>query len=221
MFSCLLMNCIPLIILLEIIREDVNMMLHDSFSRLEERLNNNDPRAAEEIFERYVNKLIRLVSPRLLGSMRQKLDPEDLVQSALGSFFRRNAKTPFTLNSWDNLGALLATITLRKCRYRIRQFSTAMRQVKREEHLEQMIQLGVQLDARSSEPTPLESATCEDTLTQLLNSLHVKSRQICELALLGFSSSEIAAKADLTERSVFRQLEHIRGKLRAMNEDLL
>lgn len=196
--------------------ESDNMVISDSISLLEVQLNQHDPRAAEVIFQRYVESLIRLATPRMLGAIRQKIDPEDLVQSAMGSFFRRHAEAPFTLNSWDNLGALLATITLRKCRYHTRHFSTAKRQLHLEEHLEETKVTGNCTSA--TEPTPLESAEFADLVTQLLDSLSPKSRQICELALLGHSSAEIAERTNLTERTVFRQMERIRTKCRELEQ---
>lgn len=195
------------------------MDLGDSIADLQDRLGNNDPQAAAEVFHRYVEKLIRVASPRLIGAIRQKFDPEDLVQSAFGSFFRRNSQEPFSFDSWESLGALLATITIRKCCYRVRQYSTSKRHFKKEEHLDQLAQHEGHSSLCSAEPTPLEAATFEDLVTELLKGLEGKTVQICELALLGFSPNEVASQVGLTERSVFRQMERIRAKLYAMNQD--
>ena len=44
---------------------------------------------------------------------RQKVDPEDVVQSAFRSFFTRQAAGQFDVASWDDLWGLLVVITVR------------------------------------------------------------------------------------------------------------
>ena len=70
----------------------VSMQADSSFADLMARLHRGDQSTAADIFDRYSSRLVRLAAPRLVGMIRQKVDAEDLVQSAFKSFFRANAQ---------------------------------------------------------------------------------------------------------------------------------
>ena len=59
----------------------------DSFDDVMARLRAGDQAAAREIFERFVDKLIRLAHSRFDAVLRHKVDPDDVVQSAYKRFF--------------------------------------------------------------------------------------------------------------------------------------
>jgi len=191
----------------------------DSFAGLMTRLNQDDPQAAAELYERYVAQLVRLAADRVGGAFRRKVDPEDLVQSALGSFFRCNSAGAFQVDSWDGLRALLATLTLRKCRFQVRHFLAGKRHLDREVPFGPWDPQGLQNGLVSSEPTPLEAAVMGEMVEQLLDGMEGKTRRIAELALPGFSAAEVAPKVGLTERSVYRQMRLIRARLRELAGD--
>jgi RNA polymerase sigma-70 factor (ECF subfamily) len=158
--------------------------------------------------------LITLASRRLAGVLRHKVDPEDLVQSVFKSFFAQQAATPFALQNWDNLWALLTTITLRKCGFRLRYFLTQRRSVRREAQLAwegEDDQASWQALAR--DPTPLEAACLAETVEELLQGQDPKHRRIVELTLQGVSLPEIGTQVGLTERTVYRVLERVQSKL--------
>jgi RNA polymerase sigma factor (sigma-70 family) len=180
-----------------------------SFDDLEERLHSGDDSAATEIVRRFAQRLAALASRRLVGALRQKVDAEDLVQSALKSFFRANAATPFELSDWHSLWSLLATITLRKFGYQARQFLTGKRNIRREEAADESANWG----ALARDPTPEEAALFAETVAQLLTDLEDKARQVVELSLQGLTPAEIGPRVGLTERSVYRQLERVRVRL--------
>ena len=72
-------------------------------ARLIERLRAGDPQAAEEIFNRYARRLIALASTRLDERMRRRVDPDDVVQSAMRSFYRRAADGRGNRRNWLDL----------------------------------------------------------------------------------------------------------------------
>jgi DNA-directed RNA polymerase specialized sigma24 family protein len=195
------------------------MQSDESFADLMTRLNQDDPQAAAELCERYVAQLVRLAAHRLGSAFRRKVDPEDLVQSALGSFFRRNSAGAFQVESWDGLWALLATLTLRKCRFQVRHFLAGKRHLEREVPLGACDPQGLQNELLSSEPTPLEAAALGEMVEKLLDATEGKTRLIAELALQGFSAADVAPKVGLTERSVYRQMRLIRARLRELAGD--
>jgi RNA polymerase sigma-70 factor (ECF subfamily) len=189
-------------------------MTQDSFESLMARLGQADQQAAEEIFCRFARRLIDLASKHLDGRLRQKIDPEDVVLSAFKSFFLRHAHQQFELAGWDNLWGLLTLITLRKCGYQTRHFHAASRDVHREVML-----AGRADDSRASwqaiarDPTPMEAAVLAETVQQLFDNLTADGRRILELALEGYKIAEIASRVGRAERTVYRTLDRIKGRL--------
>jgi RNA polymerase sigma-70 factor (ECF subfamily) len=104
----------------------------ESFDDVIGRLRGGEEAAAAEIFNRYASRLIRLAHTRLDTRIRQKVDPEDVMQSVFRSFFVRQAKGQFDLEGWDSLWSLLVRITLRKCGRRVEVFQAERRDVRRE-----------------------------------------------------------------------------------------
>jgi RNA polymerase sigma-70 factor (ECF subfamily) len=184
----------------------------DSFADLKERLQSGDSRAGSEVFRRYSERLVRLAAPRLTGLLRQKTDPEEIVQSAFRSFFRAHGEKSFVLGNWNDLWSVLVTITLRKCRYQVRQFLTAKRDIRVEQSADV-----ADWSAVASEPTPAEAAEFADLLMRLFDGLDARARQIVELSLESYSPAEIGPRVGLTERSVYRQMERIRSRLVALD----
>src|SRR5262249_58687579 len=85
-----------------------------AFAEVMGRLRAGDQAAAAEVFRRFANRLIGLARTHLDRRLRQKVDPEDVMQSALKSFFVRHADGEFDLTGWDSLWSLLVGIPLRK-----------------------------------------------------------------------------------------------------------
>src|SRR4051812_5592277 len=102
------------------------------FSELAERLCARDPAAESLIVGRFTIQLVALARRQLADRIRQKSSPEDAVQSAFKSFFKRLRRGQFDLDSWDGLWSLLALITVRKCAARRAHFLSARRDVRRE-----------------------------------------------------------------------------------------
>jgi RNA polymerase sigma-70 factor (ECF subfamily) len=185
-----------------------------SFDVLLDRLRRGDASAPDEIFRRFAYRLIGLARQRLDARVRQKVDPEDVVLSAFKSFFLRHAQQEFELDSWDSLWTLLTVITLRKCGHQTRHFHAAAHDVRRE-----VTPVGGADDSSASwqaiarDPTPAEATLLADTVQQLFDSLNANGRRIIELALEGYKTAEIAARVGRAERTVYRTLERVKGRL--------
>ena len=63
-------------------------------------------RRLPEIFQRFASQLIAKARDRLNPDIRRNLDPEDVVQSAYRTFFRRLDEGQFELANWDCLWGL-------------------------------------------------------------------------------------------------------------------
>lgn len=180
-------------------------------SRLVGRLRQGDSGAAREVVEAFGRPLAALARRNLDAITRMRVDPEEVVQSALGSFFRALGKKELEPGGWAELWALLVVITRRKCRHQRRYWRAGRRRVDR-------------LDDRnpdalaSTDPEPLEVACLAELVRSLLASLSPPERLIVELRLEGQETGEIAQRLGRSQRTVQRVLRAVRDGLRRRME---
>jgi RNA polymerase sigma-70 factor (ECF subfamily) len=185
-----------------------------------DRLRAGDDEAASQVFHRFAGRLITLARARLDLRIRQKMDPEDLLQSVFQSFFTRCVAGQMEgLQGWDNLWAMLVVITVRKCGRRIEYFHAGRRDVRREESVQPPEDgSDVHWDPSAAEPTPLEAAQLAEMVEHLLSSFEGRHREIVSLSLQGHSVPEISERVGCTERTVYRVLERANEWLTAAGE---
>jgi RNA polymerase sigma-70 factor (ECF subfamily) len=174
--------------------------------RLIDGLRRGDEIAARDVFARFAGPLVACVQRRLAGQFAPRFDPEDVVQSACGSFFARARADRFDLRDGHDLWNLLLAITLNKLRNQVEYHSAGKRGVGLEEN-----------DARDPAavpdertPAPPDQAALWDEIEMLTRNLDGVKRQIVELRLQGWLLEEIAAKVDRSERMVRRVLEQVK-----------
>jgi RNA polymerase sigma-70 factor (ECF subfamily) len=190
-----------------------------SFEEVMARLRAGDDDAAAQVFERFAHRLIALARSRLDGRLRQKLDPEDVVQSVYKSFFHRHAEGQLRPGDWDGLWTLLTVITLRKCGRWREHFQTDKRRLGAEVALQP-----VGDDSRggsdlvAGEPTPAEVASLTETVEGLLRGLQGRERDIATMALQGHTAGEISEQLGRSERTVFRVLARVRKRLQRLRD---
>ena len=196
------------------------MISKDSFAELTDRLRAGEDAAAREIFQRYTRQLIALARRRFNRVIGAKVDPEDVVQSAYKSFFRRYGGGKLEAGGWNGLWGLLTLITLRKCADRVGYYQAECRDASREVSPPQSSQARESWqEAVSREPTPLEAAMLDETVGQLLCALEEDERPILELSLQGYTVQEISRQLGRAERSVRRLRERIRKRLERLREE--
>jgi RNA polymerase sigma factor (sigma-70 family) len=187
-----------------------------SFDETMKRLRDGDPEASRQVFNRYVNRLVALAGQRLGPQIRQKEDPEDVVQSVFRSFFERYGAGSLNPHDWESLWAMLAMITARKCGARARYYHAERRDVDREAAAAAATesQSGDAWDPGDAAPTPEEEAVLHDTIQELLASFtETKHQQIILLTLEGLPADEVSARVPCTERMVHRVLVRVRDWL--------
>lgn len=190
-----------------------------SFDDLMARLRAGDNDAATQVFNRFSHRLIGLAQSRLDRRVRQKVDPEDVLQSVFRSFFVRYADAPPELQGWDNLWAMLVVITVRKCGRRVEYFHAARRDIQREvSRTPAADPSAADWDVSGDEPTPSEAAVLTETVDLLLSRLEGRQRDILALTLQGLAVPEISAQLGCTERTVYRVLERVKEWLEEMRE---
>jgi RNA polymerase sigma-70 factor (ECF subfamily) len=174
------------------------------------RLRSGDEDAAAEVFHRFSQRLIGLARARLDHLVRQKMDPEEVVQSVYKSFFVRFADGQYDLKTWDGLWALLTLITVRKCGHRIEYFRAACRDVRHEAAPPPSEDSTSSWEAIARDPTPAEAAMLADTVAQLMRVLDGRDRDIVSLTLQGLAAPAISAHVGCSERTVRRVLDQVK-----------
>jgi RNA polymerase sigma-70 factor, ECF subfamily len=189
-----------------------------SFDDLMARLRAGQDDAATQVFNRFAGHLVALARKHLDPKVLQKVDPEDVMQSVFRSFFVRYPSGQFGgFDGWDNLWAVLALITLRKCGRRLDYFHAARRDVRREVPGQPAAdESALDVGACGDEPTPSEAAMLAETVERLMRCLEGRHREILALRLQGYPPGEISSRLGCTERTVYRVLERVRQWLEAM-----
>jgi len=188
-----------------------------SFDELLARLRRGDSSAAAAVYNRFGQRLIGLARCRLDQRLRQKVDPEDVVQSAFKSFFPRHAAGQYDgydLHDWDNLWGLLVLITLRKCSRKVDHFFGPKHDLRREvQPIAPQDSSASDWDLLAAGPTPAEEVQLADLVEQVMSGLEPRERQVVQLRLQGYSAAEIAELIGRSEFMVQYILKRIRKQL--------
>jgi hypothetical protein len=158
--------------------------------------------AADEIFARYSERLARLARQHLSNRLAARLDEQDVVQSALRTFFRRSERGEFHIDTSSQLWRLLARITIVKAREQGRFHTAGVRDV------------AAEAGQQSAEPPPLaapepgpdDQVTLCDQIESLLAGLPEAYGQLLRCRLEGAQVSTIATDMGLSRQSVYRML---------------
>lgn len=169
-----------------------------------------DAQALVQLFERYAQRLARLAEQHLSRKLAGRLDAEDVVQSAFGTFFRRCAQGKFQIDSSAQIWKLLVEITVQKARAKGRFHTAGMRHVGAEVPGGDDARLR---EAIAHEPGPEEAVALVDQIEALLRGLPPLCGPVLEMRLQGYRVSEIAPKLDVTRRTVQRALNRLQERL--------
>lgn len=186
------------------------MPLSPEEQSLLDQLRAGDPGATQKVFFTYVTRLMHLARERLSQRMARRVDPEDIVQSVFRTFFGRLKEGHFTLETEDDLGKILVSITIRKVLRQVAFHRAAKRDPGREEDAGARSPADV-LEICSEEPSPDATLAFLDQLEHLLNRLSPRDRKVLEMRLQGYSNAEIAEQLGTSDRHVRRVLMHIRA----------
>jgi RNA polymerase sigma-70 factor (ECF subfamily) len=178
------------------------------------RLRAGDSAAPRELFRRFTHQLVALARRRFAPPVKHKVDPEDVVQSAYKSFFRRYGDGDLELGGWNSLWGLLTVITLRKCAEQVAYHRAGRRDAAREAAGPPGGGEGAPWpEALNREPTPDEAALLSEAVEQLLAVLDRAEQPIIELSLQGYTTAEISRRLGCPERTVRRLRERVRRRL--------
>jgi RNA polymerase sigma factor (sigma-70 family) len=186
-------------------------MADGSVSRWLGPLQEGDPAAARQLWERYFLSLVQLARSRLRRLRPRAADAEDVALSAFDSFCRNAEQGRFPdLHDRNNLWRVLAVITARKAARLLRDEGRQKRggpaRPADDEDPEVLLE-----QAFSREPSPELAAQMTEECERLLRLLgDDQLRQVAVWRMEGHTVEEIAARAGCAPRSVKRKLQAIR-----------
>jgi RNA polymerase sigma factor (sigma-70 family) len=183
------------------------------WQRLIEGLRGGDRQVAREFCEQYWTPLQRIAAKYLPANVRRRVGPEDVVQSACRTFFRRVEIGEFQLADSESLWRLLCAITLTKVREQSRFHLRKRRDIGQETSPDSSTQIKPASEAVDPGPTPAEAAEFVDQFQSLIGSLEEEERQIVDLKLQEFTNEQTAERLGCSERTVRRVLKRIQAQL--------
>jgi DNA-directed RNA polymerase specialized sigma24 family protein len=185
------------------------------------QLGHGDQQAAEMLWQKYFDKLVRYARHKLDGMPRREADEEDVALSAMQSFCRGMTDGRFQeIGDRQDLWKLLLTLTARKaCAQKRRHYAEkrgagAVRgeSVFGEAAADQSGTDGIG-QVLGTEPTAELADMLAEDCRRLLDSLGDDTlRRVALWTLEGYSPPEIAEKLGCVRRSVERKLERVREK---------
>lgn len=171
-----------------------------------------DPDAVSELWHRYFRRLVGLAREKLRHAPRRAADEEDIALSAFESFCRHAEEGRFPdLLDRDSLWRLLVVITARKANHLIRDEARLKRAGARVADSPQDDgDVPILETVLSREPTPDLAAQVVEECQRLLGKLDPNLKKIAVWRMEGYSVDEIAAKQEVSPRTVKRKLDNIR-----------
>ncbi len=180
-------------------------------TELIKRWRSGDESAATELYERYSDQLRSIVGRRLSKELSRKVDPDDIVQTTFGTYFRQTRHGECAFDSDAGVWKLLVTIALNKVRLRARRFATRKRNASLEIQGGNIdAPEGYLMDRLSRQPGYVETLEFQRLLEQVLEILPPNLAQVLRLRVAGFTQEEIAREIDVSERTVRRCFQEMR-----------
>ena len=188
--------------------------LSDDSIQLVRRWKSGDEQAAEEIFDRYVARLIALASSKISPGLARRVEAEDVVQSVYRSFFARVSDERLQIDQNGELWGLLAAITVNKVRAKARFHGAGKRDINAEASVAASEKFhGLAPDEIARDPTADEITMIAEQYNEMLQRLSPIGRQVFQLHLESVPIDQIASRVRRSARTVRRELEQIRRLL--------
>lgn len=181
-----------------------------SAEQLLQRWSEGDHDAAQELYERYVQRLYELATQQMGAQLLRRIGPDDIVQSVFRTFFRRTDQWRLQSDRAGAIWHLLVRITVNKIRSKGIHFRAQKRDVRADIDGD-VGDFDVALVGH--DPTPVEAASLCEQLEMTFSGLDEQQSQILQLAIQGYTSSEIATQLACSRWTVRRVLDRIGHEL--------
>lgn len=179
------------------------------FDELLGRVRQGDAAAQIDLFERYKHQLAKVASRHLDKQVQHLVEPDDIVLTAMKSFFIRYAEGKYQVDDWDEFWALITEIVKNKCRVRRRYHFADKRSVAEVQPL---------LDRDLPDNTDGQVAL--EVLEQWRTNIQrEQTREVLSLLWRGHTQKEIAQILDCGERTVRREFSLIKKVLQRIHDE--
>lgn len=174
--------------------------------------------AAQQLWNRYMHRLLDLARQQLSSRVRQREDEHDVLQSAFKSFCQRHQERQFDLKDRDGLWGLLVRIVENKASNVAKKHARARRNAFAEAQNQPAssgdTSAGILDGFDDCAPDPAEAAALVEVIEARLAALDDTLRRIALWKLEGWTDREIAApdKLDCAIKTVERKMKLIREK---------
>ena len=196
------------------------MSLDGDITRWLQQLKQGNRSAAQDLWQRYFARLVRLAQKRLCGSLRRAADEEDVALSAFRSFCRRAEEGRFPrLDGSDDLWQVLVTITIRKAANLANHEAALKRGGGAVVAASELGDGETFAEMISREPDPALAAEVAENCQRLLDALgDGVLREIAVAKMEGETNKAIAARLGVAERTIERKLAGCREILKQLLE---
>ena len=183
-----------------------------SVTRFIERLKDQDPQAAGEIWRRYFERLLPLARAKLKGLSHRGVDEEDILVSVFDRFFQAAKQDRFAqLHDRHDLWQILLMLTDRKIADQYRHAATEKRGGEAVAGQAPRDNADDIREVADQEPGPEFVAAFNDQLSRALGRLgEATTREVALLRMEGYEIGEIADRLAISVSSVERKLRVIR-----------
>ncbi|MEL6111016.1 MAG: ECF-type sigma factor, partial [Planctomycetota bacterium] len=159
-----------------------------------------DQGAADVLWRRYTTRLIGLVANRVAKPYRDSIAPEEVVQSAWGSFFHAAKQSRLQISETLSLWHLLALFAQRKLARRFEQSAAAKRGGQ-----------ATRLPLEAIEAAVAHNTACAAELQDWIETeLDEELRAVLARLMAGCTQREIADELSIDERRVRRRVQRLR-----------
>jgi len=186
---------------------------HDSVAHWLLGAKGGDPTAAQQLWQRYFERLVQLARAKLPGHVKRAFDEEDVAHSALRCFLQAHAQDRFPqLDDRHGLWNLLVVITARKARAYLKKETRPKRGGGQVQGETAFLDDDAGIDqVIGAEPTPAFAAQVAEECQRLLGLLETgELRTIAVMKMEGHTVDEIAERMGSTRRTIERRLHIIR-----------
>jgi RNA polymerase sigma-70 factor (ECF subfamily) len=179
------------------------------------RVQDGSETAARTLYQRYASRLLALARTQTGADLQARIDPEDIVQSVFGSFFRGVQQGFYEAPPGEELWGLFLVIALNKIRSKGAHHRAARRDIRRTQGGEA---LTMGLDAPETDEAAEQILRL--VIDEVLDRLPASHAQVIRLRIEGHEVAEVAAQTGRSKRTVERILQEFRQRLAgAVNEE--
>jgi RNA polymerase sigma-70 factor, ECF subfamily len=180
-----------------------------SFDAIMAGLDAGDQQAAQQLYERFIDRILAIAAKKLDKRLGAKVDPESVAQSVFKSFFYRHRKGELTLHNWGMVLGLLSHITFCKCVNRNRDLRAQRRD-------ETQVVTFEDYKKAASQTGPDQEAMLSELLTLSMANFDEDEQAILNQSLAGATVDEVAQTIRLSTRTVHRVIERFRKRLESL-----